>query len=137
MVKKRMWIPKGLVIPLLSGDQVHRIRIRRPEGEPRYYVIPGSNMDMMVMGENKRAYVVIEAELDAIMLFQEAGELAGTVALGSSAAKPDQKTMESLRKSAVILLSHDYDKAGAKALKWWMDYFPQCLYLTRLKYIYR
>ena len=39
---KRLWFPKGVTIPLLQGGQVVRVRIRRPDGEPRYYVLRGS-----------------------------------------------------------------------------------------------
>ena len=123
--KKVLWLPIGLVIPMIDGDQVARIRIRRPEGEPRYYVIPGSNMDMMVSGKNSRAYMVMESELDVVMVDRAAGDLVGSVGLGSSSAKPGPELMEMLRKSAVILLSHDYDQAGAKAKTWWENQFPQ------------
>lgn len=123
--KKRLWIPRGLVIPLMRGDQVRRIRIRRPsEDPPRYYVIPGSEMDMMVLRPGSRAVVVVESELDAILLDQEAGEIAGVVALGSSSAKPDPAAFDALKRAVVILNALDSDKAGAKASVWWEQHFP-------------
>ena len=33
---KKLWFPTGLVIPLRIAGAVLRLRIRRPEGEPRY-----------------------------------------------------------------------------------------------------
>lgn len=133
MVKKKLWIPRGLVIPLLEdqkvrrleGGKIRRIRIRRLEGEPRYYVLPGSRMEMMVMGDEFRAYLVIESELDAILCHAMARDLCSVIALGSSSAKPDEKLMENLRNSAVILLAQDYDDAGAKAIAWWKREFHQ------------
>jgi len=136
MVKKKLWIPRGLVIPWLS-DEPRRIRIRRPgEKPPRYYIMPGSAMDMMVIpgfrvqglgvqDSGNRAYLVIESELDGIMCHARAGDICSVIALGSSAAKPDKKLMENLRKSAVILLSQDYDAAGTKAMGWWKQEFYQ------------
>jgi len=124
LVKKRLWIPRGLIIPWQSHP-VHRIRIRRLEGEPRYYVLPGSAMDMMVLGDDDRAFIALESELDAIMCLDQAGDLCSIAALGSSSAKPDEKLTEKLRKSALILLGLDYDDAGKKAVRWWKEEFDQ------------
>ena len=127
MVKKKLWIPKGLVVPWfrVHGSGVSRIRIRRPEGDPRYYILPGSNMDMMVLGDDNRAILVVESELDGIMCHARTGDLCSVIALGSSSARPDEKLMEKLRNSAVILLAQDYDAAGAKAMAWWKREFQQ------------
>jgi len=123
--KKRLWLPMGLVIPHFQDGEPRRIRIRRPKGEPRYYVVPGSNMDCMLMRPGSRAFVVVEAELDAMLCDQEAGEICGAVATGSSSAKPDTRTVEELKRAAIILLAQDYDGPGAKALAWWQQEFPQ------------
>lgn len=143
--KKRLRILRGLVIPYIihfPSRQVRRIRIRRGENKkerrlegkkvggsdrklPRYYILPGSDMDMMVIGDEPRVFLVVESELDAIMCHALAGDLCSMIALGSSSAKPDGKLMENLRKSAVILLTTDYDSAGAKAITWWKQEFSQ------------
>jgi len=126
MVKKRLWIPRGLIIPLLRPvESPIRIRIRRLEREPRYYVLPGSSMDMMVLGDNDRVFLIVESELDAIMCHDLAGELCSVIGLGSSTAKPDALIMEKLRKSAIILLGLDYDAPGQKAISWWAHEFHQ------------
>ena len=131
---KKIWIPIGLVIPFIcdtvseAGIQetkqiILRIRIRRPEGNPPYYVIPGSSMAIMIIGRERRAFVVIESELDAIAT-AAACELTGAVAMGSSHAKPDQETYDILKNSLQILNALDYDAAGAKAMHWWDEQFP-------------
>jgi len=129
MVKKRLWIPRGIVIPEVGGQksEVRRIRIRRPEeNPPRYYVIPGSNMDMMwITGEKPAAVLVVESELDGIMCHCQSGGMCSVLALGSSAAKPDENLMEMLRNAAVILVALDFDGAGEKAMRWWKDEFHQ------------
>lgn len=130
-VKKKLWIPQGLIIPFFEEDQQagkpapQRIRIRRIEGEPRFFILPGSVMDMMILGEDERSYLVVESELDGIMCHMLAGDMCSVVALGSSSAKPDEKIMEKLRNSAVILLGLDYDAPGRKAMKWWKEEFHQ------------
>jgi len=122
--KKVLWIPRGLVIPWIKDGRVRRIRIRRPEGLPRFVVLEGSDTTVMVIGDRMRAYIVLEAELDALLCWQAAGDLAGAVGLGST-RPPDPAAAEVLRQAAVILLAHDYDAAGQKALEWWRINFPR------------
>ncbi len=122
---KALWIPRGLVIPCIIHGVILRVRIRRPEGEPRYYVLPGSSMNTMIIEPARRAFVVVESELDAIAA-AASQEMAGTVALGSVAAKPDRDAYAALQNALQILLALDYDAAGAKAMSWWMEQFPRC-----------
>lgn len=129
---KKLWIPIGLVVPLstdtvVSEDgqfQIVRIRIRRADGEPRYYVIPGSAMSTMILEPWRKAFVIVESELDAIAV-TEASDLAGAVAMGSSHTKPDKFTYAILRDSTQILNALDYDKAGASAMIWWDEQFNE------------
>lgn len=115
--EKALWIPKGLVISHIVGGAVHRLRIRRDnpgEGKP-YIIVSGSSMAPMAWGQDKTAAVIVESELDGLLLNQEAGDLAGVVAMGSAQAKPDRITHGLLTAAAVILVSLDTDEAGAKA----------------------
>jgi hypothetical protein len=84
-------------------------------------------MELFVTGSGRRAYIIVESELDAILLWQTADELAGAVALGSVSAKPGDELMVALQKSARILVALDYDTAGAKAMAWWKDVFAQSI----------
>lgn len=120
---KAIWIPIGLVIPYISGGIIQRIRIRRPEGEPRYYVLPGSAAAIMTIQPESRAFVIVESELDAIAV-AAACDNVGAVAVGSSHAKPDAQTYQALKSACQILNALDYDKAGASAMKWWDEQFP-------------
>lgn len=129
---RRLWIPRGLVIPRMEGAAVHRLRIRRPEGEPRYYVLPGSSAAPLYLGQDRPAAVVVESELDALALFEAAGDLAGAYAIGNSSAKPDAASAARLRRLDLILVSTDFDdpdakgeRAGTKAARWWLEQFPQ------------
>ena len=116
--ERRQWIPAGLVIPLISNGEALRLRIRRtdPGDGPRYVIISGSSSAPMAWGWDKAAaFIVVESELDGLLLNQEAGDLAGVVAMGSAQAKPDRITHESLTAATVILVSLDTDDAGARA----------------------
>lgn len=115
--ERRQWIPAGLVIPLTIGGAVHRLRIRRSDpGEgARYVIMSGSSSAPMAVNLERAAAVIVESELDGLLLNQEAGDLAGVVAMGSAQAKPDRITHEALTAAAVILVSLDTDDAGARA----------------------
>lgn len=122
---KALWIPMGLVIPYIRDGVVHRIRIRRQETDRRYVVLPGSSKAVMLLGRERRAFVVVESELDAIAVMAN-NALAGAVGLGSVSAKPDAEACEVLRGALQILVSIDYDEPGAKATAWWKDTFSRC-----------
>lgn len=125
---KSLWLPIGLVIPQITGGSIHRIRIRRPEGDPRYYVLPGSSSATMILEDKREAFVVVESELDAIAC-ASSGELAGAVATGSLEGKPDADTFSVLKNAKQILNALDYgDQGGGKAaaeraIKWWSGQF--------------
>jgi len=129
--KLKLWIPKGLVIPFIAeapaafDRKILRIRIRRPEGEPRYYALKDSNMDCLIVGKPGRLAVVVESELDAILLDRYCGDIAAIVALGNSSRKPDTKTAAVLKGSTVILLAVDFDHAGINQVPWWREHFEQ------------
>ncbi|WP_319525744.1 primase-helicase zinc-binding domain-containing protein [uncultured Desulfosarcina sp.] len=124
-----LWIPRGIVIPLVVDGVVHRIRIRRekrdltPEFNLPYFMLPGSSAATMVMGDNARAFVVVEAELDAVACVAAAGDICGAVAVGSSSTKPDETATEILKQALCILNALDFDDAGKKAFAWWRDTF--------------
>lgn len=123
---KKLWVPQGLIIPLTDPDgRVLRVRIRRDEGEPRYYVLPGSSMAPLVLDTARRVAVVVESELDAILIHQEAGDLVNAIALGNSSRKPTASAHRLLQNCGRILCAFDCDDAGATALAWWMDHYPQ------------
>lgn len=120
-----------MVIPHVVGGAVHRLRIRRddPGDGSRYVIVSGSSSEPMAWGQDKGAAVIVESELDGMLLNQEAGDLAGVVAMGSAQAKPDRITHEAMAAVAVILVSLDADNAGAKA-SW--QFWPET-YGTRAK----
>jgi hypothetical protein len=133
---KPLWIPVGLVIPYLLDNQVVRLRIRRPKAERdkflpevKYYVVPGSFMGTMVLEPHRRAFVVIEAELDA-MACAVATELCGAVSVQTLEGKPDSFAHQVLSSSLQILEALDVGDLGAasivgkRARAWWRATYP-------------
>jgi DNA primase len=123
---KKLWFPKGLTIPLFQGNKVVRLRIRRPEGDPRYFLLKGSSTAAMMLHQERRAVVVVESELDAMLLWQEVGELVDVLCLGNVSTRPDQEAADLLDKRELILLALDADKAGAaESWGWWKAHYDQ------------
>lgn len=136
---KKLWIPRGIVIPCLflghaSGFDIPvRIRIRRPkvdlkkESDSKYFIVPGSGMETMLLRPETRAFVVIEAELDAIAIKAACPDGIGIVCTGSASTRPDAASVAVLKKAVTILVALDFDKAGAKEWHWWQQQFPQAM----------
>jgi DNA primase len=127
--RKKLWIPGGLVIPLLDAEgRVLSVRIRRPDpGDgPRYYTLPGSSMRPMVCRLEQYIVIVVESELDAILIAQEAADLVTAVALGSATMRPDSETAALLAAAEKILLALDSDDAGGReTYRWWLQHFDR------------
>lgn len=126
--EKKMWLPRGIVIPNFSNGRVSRLRFRRPKehGDPRYVVLSGSSRQCLaVENGTARAAIVVESELDAMLLEQEVGDWCTIVGLGSAGARPDKRTHELLRSHEAIFVCLDYDTAGAAEYQWWKKHYRQ------------
>jgi len=148
---KKLWIPRGLIIPSYSTDQIERIRVRRtnedleadrqrnPEKEPlRYYAIPGSGNDIAVIGDPAaRAVVVVESDLDALLIHHLAGDICAVIPLTTVSARPKTCAAETLSGAVVILVALDFDSPrtnkitgrlespAASNWSWWCSHYPQ------------
>ncbi len=75
--------------------------------------------------ETHKASIIVESELDAVLLEQEAGDFITTIALGSAQARPDVNTNVILKQADIVLVALDADLAGAKqAWHWWAENYP-------------
>jgi DNA primase len=132
----RIWIPAGLVIPCFGDPLIQKLRVRRwnpedidapPERGGRYVLVSGSSGRVpMVLGEEKKFFVIVESDLDAILIHQEAWTIVSAVSMGSATSKPDRVTTSLLEKAEAILIALDTDEAGIRsAWDWWLKYFPK------------
>lgn len=127
--KRKIWLPKGIVIPSFRLESLQKIKIRRtdwtPEDEfPKYLEIRGSvsapSIYTMTQG---KPIIIVESELDAMLVEQEASNVCNSVALGGVSKKPDEYLHSILVKAPLILFSLDYDEAGIKAFAWWKQQY--------------
>lgn len=127
---KKLWIPRGLVIPYIVDGHIMRIRVRRPADDldgnaMKYYFVPGSSAEAMLIDEGRDAYVVVESELDAILISQHSGDVVGVVSVGTATGRPDERCHESIANASTLLIALDADDAGVKNFCWWRDRYGQ------------
>lgn len=139
----KLWLPEGLIIPWGSDGKITRIKIRRPniqkKGELKYYLVPGSSPTMSVYGKrDARVILALEAELDAVLLWQEVRNLGVTVMAGPTSSRPNVEETAMLSQAEVIVLAFNFgkmeadgtfklDESGVKCSQWWLDEFPAAI----------
>ncbi|MDE3073877.1 MAG: toprim domain-containing protein [Chloroflexota bacterium] len=126
---KRLWLPRGLVIPVTVDGMPWGMRIRRPvEGDAlaavmgapfgsadgKYVYVAGSRPALFGADTlpGRPVVVLCEGELDALLLQQEAGDLVGVATLGSASARLRGASLWALRHARHVLLAYDTDAAG-------------------------
>jgi hypothetical protein len=77
-------IPRGIVLPWLLDGQLWQLKVRTNRENPKYLAISGGHpclfgADTLVVGEPA---ILAEGEFDAMLLWQEAGDLIGMATLG-------------------------------------------------------
>ncbi len=124
--QKKVWLPKGITIPYSDNNNVRKIRIRQLgtiADERKYVVVSGSSSCLSWYGDPfSFPIVLVESDLDAMLLWQEAGDLCVPVALGSCAAKPNAEDYSLLSQAFAILYALDWDLAGKKAFEYWRSF---------------
>lgn len=121
---KKVWIPKGHIIPMLDqAGNVMRLRIRRTlmknDNSDKYIIVPGSHTGYMQFQYNPdNPSMIIESELDSMLCDHLRGHCVNVYAVGNASARPDEETHEKLMNSK-ILFSLDNDDAGKAEFDWW------------------
>ena len=91
---KKVWLPRGIVIPRFYKEQIHSIKIRRyltreqkDRGEQEVIKVKGSLFGLFGV-ENltgKNLAILTDTEFDAMLMTQECKDLAGAVSFGETA----------------------------------------------------
>lgn len=127
-VTKKLWLPSGFVIPTSSDDgTIYKLKVRRQKWTPqdplpKYVEISGSKSCPSLYGDKEKPVaIVLESELDAMLIQQEAGDICCCIALGGATKKPDFHIDQLLKNIPLILWCLDNDEAGKKAALWWRE----------------
>jgi len=112
-------MPSKLLIPCYNSQgSLIRIRFRMDDpapGQERYRISKGSNPDSPypIGVSSGRPVMVLESELDAILIAQEAGKLVGVLGMGTTGTKLSPGMIHYLTaKIPIILISLDNDHTG-------------------------
>lgn len=131
---KKLWLPRGLVIPRYSSNgNLTGLKIRRPDSDlesslsVRYVFISGGLRSPAFYGQLKSSFIIVESELDAVLLWQEAGDSVTPIATGGAMGKPDKPIIEILSQAQKLLVSLDRDQAGKRMARNWLTTFSPAL----------
>ena len=113
-------MPSKILVPCYNiKGKLFRIRFRIENStQERYRISKGSNPHFpFPLGISPgKPVIIVESELDAIMMFQEAGKQVGVLALGSAAIKLSRTMFTFINeKIPVVLICMDNDQAGREA----------------------
>ena len=129
----KIYLPRGIVIPWSVGSDLWRLNVRRPlsaaqisAGEKKYAQPAGGanglfNADAVQPG---KPVMLVESELDALLVEQEAGDLVAVVATGSTAGARRARWLARFAVAPLVLVAFDNDDSpdkGEKAASYWLD----------------
>lgn len=127
-------MPSKLLIPCYdSQGNLIRIRFRIDDpvpGHPRYRISKGSNPDSPypIGVSSSRPIMILESELDAILIAQEAGEHVGVLGMGTTGTKLSPVMIHYLTaKTPINLISLDNDQGGREKTTALMNQLPNAI----------
>jgi hypothetical protein len=115
----KIFLPRGVVIPWRVDGATWHVKFRRFDDDPKYIRIRGGVPALYGLDHltDKAAVVICEGELDAVLVWQEAGDLVDAVAIGAKTARVGAKGIAHLAPASHWLLALDTD-AEAEAGTW-------------------
>jgi hypothetical protein len=135
-----LWLPRGIVIPWADSEGVSSVNVRRPPGdvEPsaeeswkqrKYQRAAGPSAPLYGVQwfrENVPA-VLVEGELDALAVQQEAADICSPVATGSTSGGRRREWRVLLAKAPSVLVAFDAEEAGERASRKWLRALPNAI----------
>ena len=105
----------------------------RPDGKPgtRYLGIKGTTRSELYpfptieKSQLPAPGLIVEGEIDALTLQQEAGHLGIVATVGGASCRPSDFALEQIKQCSVLLVATDTDKRGRAAYDDWKERFPK------------
>jgi DNA primase len=133
-IDRTIYLPHGIGVPWHLDDKIVRYQIRRlksrhgqkmsqiplpDDAKPNPLYFPAATL---IPG---RPTVLVEGEIDALSIWQSAGDRVNVAATGSVAWARTMRNALTLAKSSIVLLAFDSDNAGDNAVAYWRDVLPK------------
>jgi hypothetical protein len=123
--KKPVMLYQGIVIPWFIGDDLWRITIRdeKATSDDRYKQVTGGSNGLYLASflHYDRPVVLVEGEIDALSVAQEAGHEVVVCATGSTEGSHTARWLTALATKILVLVAFDAEEKGDKAAQWWLD----------------
>ncbi|MCD6552443.1 MAG: hypothetical protein J7M16_00375 [Anaerolineae bacterium] len=123
-----LFFPRGVVIPWTVGGRLWLVKVRRPVPPlpgPKYQQLKGGGKGALYGLDHlagRQAALICEGEFDALLAWQEAGDLVDVVALGSATGRPGREALAALLRARRWFIATDRDDAGDKGADWWSEF---------------
>jgi len=121
---EKVWLPRGIVIPCFYGKEIKYIKIRRPVGEPKYYILKGSNGWLYGGDTFKDALsaFLFESEFDALLAYQTLpGVGCASLPAGNCLHSEWQPIFDPIED---LIIAYDQDIEGQKAAEKLIETIP-------------
>jgi hypothetical protein len=134
----KVWLPRGVVIPWANPGGIAGVNIRRPSGDVnpnaddhwerrKYQRAPGPSAPLYGAPVEGTPVVLVEGELDALAVLQEAEDLVSPVATGSASGARRERWRTLLAEAPAVLVSFDEGEAGERASEVWKAALPNAI----------
>ncbi|GAB6059405.1 DNA polymerase [Desulfonatronum parangueonense] len=120
----------GIIIPYYRDNQLYHVQVRHffEEDGKKYSNLSGGNAHPYLLPNNNASlnkFMIVESALDAIMMYQHAGDLIRPIALGSTNNLIDKHVHDLLKNSDLVLLCLDNDEPGQQAAQFHAKVYDQ------------
>jgi DNA primase len=112
---RKLWIPKGIVIPCQDEEGLHYLKIRQRVGKPKYHIIKGGRPWLFGAQTfiDKLIAFLFEGEFDVMLAWQTGYKLGyGSLPAGQKFKPEWGHFFDSLED---LIIAYDNDKEGQKA----------------------
>lgn len=131
---KKLWIPRGLLVPVYRRNGILRIKVRLVDqedmdrsGGAKWRMVRGSCIGPLVRGQAGGMLIITESELDALQVHARAPDGVAVAGMGSASWPVTDDALPHFQKARRILVSMDRDEAGGRATSRFMDAFPNAV----------
>jgi hypothetical protein len=121
--ERKVWLPRGIVIPWYVNGMLWKVVIRRPaNGEHKYHTVAGSSncpygIDAV---QPDKPVMLVEGPFDKLAVQQAAGDMIVPVAVGTTGARK-LRWIAAIARASTILVTLDNDDAGNGGASYWIS----------------